>query len=171
MGNIWARIAAGTAVILVIIIGLSFIPAGGEQNSEEPEPKKEETEDRQKTYQDVIEEDDKRLRAEPQPEQKKSSQQTESGESTQQQEPRQFVKLRPEEETQARRLYEHAINQRKMARLPGTGYGHMVDYCRKIIEKFPGSKYAYKARRMLGEVPERYRSRYDITEEEISGKR
>jgi len=47
-------------------------------------------------------------------------------------------------------------------------YKLMVDYCRQIIEKWPGSVYAFKARRMLGEIPQRYRKQYNITEEEIN---
>jgi len=43
----------------------------------------------------------------------------------------------------------------------------MVDPCRQIIQKFPGSEFDYKARRMLADIPERYRERYKITDDEI----
>jgi hypothetical protein len=43
----------------------------------------------------------------------------------------------------------------------------MVDACRQIMQKFPGSEFDYKARRMLADIPQRYRERYKITEEEI----
>lgn len=190
MGNIWAKIAAGTAVILVIIIGLSYIPADN-QPAGQQQPRQEDSENQQKSYYDVIEEDDKRLRAEPEPQQQEktesqpdrqqcgqdetpekpedANQQSTEKEPAEQQQRREFVELNQAEKTQAQRLFENALQQRKMARLPGTSYGHMVDYCRQIIEKFPGSEYAWKARRMLGEVPERLRHRYDITEDEIAG--
>jgi hypothetical protein len=60
-----------------------------------------------------------------------------------------------------------AITHRKMGRLPGMSYGQMVEYCRQIIEKYPGSEFEYKARRMLGEVPRQQWDRYKITQEEI----
>ena len=59
------------------------------------------------------------------------------------------------------------LQHRKIGRLPGTGYKTMVDCCRQIIEKFPGSAYSYKAKRMLADIPEHYRRRYKITDEEI----
>jgi outer membrane biosynthesis protein TonB len=169
---------------------LSYIPAENQQDNEQPQPEKETSSERQKSYYDVIKEDDERLRADPEPQQQEREknesqpdQQQSAGqeqtpeepenanqpqtETEQEQQRREFVELNQAEETQAQRLFEHALQQRKMARLPGTPYGNMVDYCRQIIEKFPGSEYAWKARRMLGEVPRRYWSRYDITEDEI----
>ena len=72
-----------------------------------------------------------------------------------------------EDQVQAQRLFEMALTQRKMARLPGIGYKQMVDYCREIIQKYPSSPEAPKARRMLGEVPESARALYNITDEEM----
>ena len=46
-------------------------------------------------------------------------------------------------------------------------YGRMVEYCRQIIKRFPGSPEAAKARRMLAEVPEHKRKIYNITNEEL----
>ncbi len=60
-----------------------------------------------------------------------------------------------------------ALAERKMARLPGMTYKRMVDYCRQIIQKWPGSEYAFKAKRMLADIPERYHQMYHITKEEI----
>ena len=42
-----------------------------------------------------------------------------------------------------------------------------VDYCREIIEKYPDSSYAPRARRMLRDIPRRYRKLYKITDEEM----
>ncbi|GAH73201.1 unnamed protein product [marine sediment metagenome] len=59
------------------------------------------------------------------------------------------------------------LSQRKMGRLPVLGYKKMVDACREIIERWPNSEYAFKAKRMLADIPARYRRQYGITEEEI----
>ena len=73
-----------------------------------------------------------------------------------------------DEKAGADQLYELAIQQRKMGRLPGVSYGAMVQYCRQIIEKYPGTEYSYKAKRMLADIPERERERYHITDDEIN---
>ena len=79
----------------------------------------------------------------------------------------QFKELSQEDELQAQKLFEWALAQRKMGRLPGMSYKKMVDACREIIERWPESEYAFKAKRMLADIPERFRSRYNITKEEI----
>jgi hypothetical protein len=107
-----------------------------------------------KTFYDTIAEDDKRLRADIKTTKPEKKQQEET-------------ELSPED-LQAEKLFEMALAQRKMARLPGISYKLMVDYCREIIERYPKSAYAPKARRMLGEVPEQYRQQYNITEQEIN---
>ena len=43
-----------------------------------------------------------------------------------------------------------------------------IRLCREIIEKYPKSSYAAKAKRMLGEVPQRYWKLYKITQEEVN---
>ncbi|MCK4752163.1 MAG: hypothetical protein KAS75_01860 [Planctomycetes bacterium] len=144
------------AIVIVVAVMLvnKFIAA-----KEQPKPKP-------KTFYDVIEEDDKRLRAdieEPEP--------VETEQATSQEQPEKItepVEITIEDQVQAERLFEMAITQRKMARLPGMTYGQMVNYCREIIEKYPNSPQAPKARRMLGEVPRRLWKRYKITEQEIN---
>jgi hypothetical protein len=61
------------------------------------------------------------------------------------------------------------MTERKMGRLPGIrlGYKNMVDHCREIIRRWPDSKYAFNAKRLLADIPERYRKMYNITKEEI----
>lgn len=79
----------------------------------------------------------------------------------------QFKELSIEDEVQAQKLFEMAMFHRKSGRLPVMSYKKMVGYCREIIERWPDSEYAFKAKRMLADIPERYRKMYDITEEEI----
>ncbi len=119
-------------------------------------------EDKPKTFQKVIAEDDKRLRAPIKPQAAQTE--TTTGE-TEVNEP-QFVELTIEEEYQAQKLFENALAQRKMGRLPIMNYKPMIDLCRQIIDQFPGSEYAAKARRMLADIPEEYRKRYGVTDEE-----
>ncbi len=46
-------------------------------------------------------------------------------------------------------------------------YKRGVDMCRAIIRDYPGTEYAHEARQMLRQVPERHRSRYNITDEDM----
>jgi hypothetical protein len=78
-----------------------------------------------------------------------------------------FRELNQIEKIEAERLLSVALTHRKMGRLQGIGLNTMVQTCRQIIEKFPGSEYEFKAKRMLGDIPERFRGRFNITEEEI----
>ena len=73
-----------------------------------------------------------------------------------------------DEKAGAEQLFELAMAQRKMGRLPGVSYGAMVQYCREIIQKYPGTEYAYKAKRMLADIPADQRERYHITDDEIN---
>ena len=119
---------------------------------------------KKKTYRDVIEEDDRRLRAEPdiekQPEAEEGvEEETEPVELV-------FVELSIEDQVQAEKLFEMALLFRKQGRLPKIGsYKMMVDTCRRIIKEFPGSTFSYKAKRMLGDLRPRDRKRYGVTDE------
>ena len=173
--NTWLKIAIWIAVVLIVIIVIGkFLPSN---RPAQPE----------KTYYDVIKEDDARLRAEPniketvkavpmsrvrpiapanQPGQQVNPQQikiTPAVDKTQ----LKFKTLEIEEEVEAQKLFEMALTSRKIGRLPVLTYGNMVNYCREIIQRFPGSEYDFKARRMLADIPEEYRSQYKITTDEI----
>lgn len=164
MSTFWLKIAALVIVVVILIVLVNaFWPS-----ESEPKPKP-------KTFYDIIEDDDRRLRADPQPPEPTTTEQPDPN-ATQQQmaekEPAEppkpvFKELSEIEEIEAQRLFEYAIQQRKIGRLPGPGYKPMVDACREIMRKFPGSEFDYKARRMLADIPERYRQRYKITKEEI----
>jgi len=68
---------------------------------------------------------------------------------------------------QAQKLYQMAETEFKIARKPLMSYKRCVNYCREIIQKWPDSAEAAKARVLLRRVPERYRSQYNITDEEM----
>ena len=157
MNTFWLKIAALAVVVVGLIILVSVFSGSGE-----PKPKP-------KTFYDVIEQDDRRLRAEPEPE----VEQTPTVKKINKSEPDkpkpkpQFKELTPEDQMQAEKLFEMALTHRKMGRLPGMTFKKMVDYCRQIIERWPDSVYAFKARRMLRDIPQRHRELYKITDEEM----
>ena len=155
MNAFWLKIAGIVIVILGVIVLINVF------SSSKPEV---EGEHKPKTYYEQIREDDERLRADPKPKQPPVGKQGPEAEEPVKPE---FKELSQEDELQAQKLYEWALTQRKMGRLPGLGYKKMVDACREIIQKYPDSEYAFKAKRMLADIPVRYRPQYGITEEEI----
>ncbi len=167
MNTFWLKIAGIAVAVLGVIILINVFSS----SKPEPQPKPKE-----KTFRDQIEEDDRRLRADPQyigppktttPVQ--PTNQTQTVEPTRTVEPPKpkFRELSEIENIDAEQIFNNAIQFRKIGRLPGPRYKVMVDACRLIIQKYPGSEWAWKAKRMLGDIPESYRSRYKITEEEI----
>jgi TolA-binding protein len=148
-------------ILAVIVIAIVVLVRKFSGPSERP---------KNKSFQDVVAEDDRRLRAdieEPQQISERSSEEAKQIEQQAREVQEQHEEIPIEDQVQAQRLFEMALAQRKMARLPGITYKLMVDYCREIIQKYPNSPEAPKARRMLGEVPERYREIYNITDEEM----
>jgi len=162
MNTFWLKIAG----FVIVVIGLIILVNKFSSSESEPKPEP-------KTFYDVITEDDKRLRADIEsPQTEKTEPIAPTTQPTKSEPTVKAVKPQPEEMTledqvQAERLFEMALMQRKVGRLPGMGYKQMVDYCREIIEKYPQSPYAPKARRMLRDIPERYRKQFNITDEEM----
>ena len=158
MDSFWVKTAIFVCVIggLFFVVKKYFVPAVMEVEDA-------------RSITDVWREDDKRLRAEPkqQPTVNRESEQTEKTAEQVQPAPA-FRQLDEIEMVDAERLFEIAIQHRKMGRMGGIGFKQMVDYCRQIIGKYPDSLYAYKARRLLGEVPRRFWERYGITEQEVN---
>ncbi|MHC4172502.1 MAG: hypothetical protein ACYTBX_07505 [Planctomycetota bacterium] len=164
MNTFWLKIAGLAVAVVGVIVGIAVFTS-----SEPKEGHERETELKEKTVYDQWEEDDKRLRVEPQHQEPPAT--TPSVQQTTPVAPPkpEFKKLNEIEEIQAQRLFEAAMTERKMGRLPGIrlGYKNMVDHCREIIRRWPDSKYAFNAKRLLADIPERYRKMYNITKEEI----
>lgn len=165
MNTFWLKIAGLGVVVVGLIILVNVLSSS--KTEPEPEPK---------TFWDQVEEDDKRLRADPQfkepPETNATVQPSNQNQIVEQPKPvqppkPQFRELSEIESIDAEKLFETAVQFRKIGRLPGPRYKTMVDCCRQIIQRYPGSEYAFKAKRMLADIPERYRERYKITDEEI----
>lgn len=68
---------------------------------------------------------------------------------------------------QAQRLYQMAEVEFRIARKPLMSFKRCVDYCREIINKFPDSPEAAKARVLLRKMPSRERERWKVTDEEM----
>ncbi|MHC4752204.1 MAG: hypothetical protein ACYTFW_20320, partial [Planctomycetota bacterium] len=175
MNTFWLKIAGAVVGIVLVVVGISFLKSLTDSKPKEP----------QQTIYDTFDADEKRLRAEPEfnepPKTNTSAQPPKTSTTTQppsqtveQTEPIEppkprFKKLSEIEEIQAQKLFNVAIQERKMGRLPGIrlGYKKMVDHCREIIQRWPDSIYAFQAKRMLADIPERYHKMYNITKEEI----
>lgn len=178
MNTFWLKVAgiAVVAVLVIVVIGMFSGGAG------EPEPKPEE-----KGFYDQVERDKEKFLTEPQPVEQQNQQppaQTDTPvanqtdvQPTQPLQPTQpvqepakpvtlyFKPLNEIDEVEASRYLNAAAPARSMGRLQ-IGYKNMVDNCRRIIQKWPDSWYAYRAQQMLIDIPERYHRQYNITEQE-----
>ena len=112
-----------------------------------------------KTFYNAVREDEARLRADVDIAKSQTKELVEAVKSK-------FKELSEIEAIEAERLFEVAVMARSMGRTQ-TGFKLMVDTCRQMIGKFDGSEYAFKAKRMLADIPERYRQRYKITDKEM----
>jgi type IV secretory pathway VirB10-like protein len=161
MKTLWLKIA----IVAVVIVGV-IVLAGKFTSWSRPQPQ---PEPQEKTVYDVWEQDEKRLLAEPKPKEPPPSTELAQPGSDQPPEPvlPEFEELSEIEKIDAEKLLNVAVQHRKMGRLGGIGLNTMVECCRQIIQKYPDSIYAFKAKRMLADIPERYRARYNITQDEI----
>ena len=175
MNTFWLKIAA-LAVVVVIVIVLIGVFSSSEKSRPAAESANE-PETKQKTFYDQVEKDKEKFLAEPQPVKEQVREQNQPADNQTPAEPvRPAVKpaqlyFRPLSEIdniEAERLLNVAVPGRSIGRLPiATDYQLMVEPCRQIISKWPDSWYAYNAKKMLIDMPERLRPRYKITKEEL----
>jgi len=186
MNTLWLKIAgiAVAALILVVVVA-NYV---GEEKPKAPAQRPSvET----KTVYDTWKEDDKRLNAPlPSPNQPAAQPQTpqtpaapesasvqppSTGQAPAQApvvppQPQGQLKFKPigeEQQVRADELWQRVLAGRKMGRLPIIPYGDMVRYCRQILSEFPGSEYAYKAKRALADIPESAQRQYNVTPQEL----
>ncbi|MGB2808625.1 MAG: hypothetical protein WBC22_12850 [Sedimentisphaerales bacterium] len=171
MNTFWLKIAGGAIAVVALIILINVF------SSSEPEPPPIE----EKGFSQQVETDKKKFLAKPQAvDPAKQNEQT-----TKQADPNQpvktiiqipkppepvtlyFVELSEIDEIEAERLLNVAVPARSIGRLPMTGFKLMVDNCRMTISRWPESWYAYRAKQMLADMPQRFWSRYKVTEEEV----
>jgi len=172
MNTFWLKVA-GVLVVVVAIGAFVMWMRSGIEEAQHPEV----------TFYDMVEKDRKELLAEPntkdltsQPAQSQAPTVSEPNESTQPNEPQlqkaepvtfYFTQLDETEQIEAEQLLAMIPTGRSIGRLPMTGYNLMVETCRQIMGRWPGSIYDYKARRALNQMPERFRQRYRITDQEL----
>lgn len=172
MNTFWLKIAGLAAVIVGLIIIVNVFWQPGEK------PKQP-----QKTFYEQAEEDRQRFLAEPkavdsQGEKPVSGQgQAAQNETvTEGVKPAEkpskptelyFTELSEEERIEAESLLNVAVPGRSIGRLPMTGFGLMVDNCRRIIQRWPDSWYAYRAKQLLADMPPRFQKQYRVTREEL----
>ncbi len=162
MNTIWLKIAAaGVIVVAVLIVGSRFV---SDKPSVAPSP---DEPDRPRTVYDSFERDDREFGVQDKPGEELAQEiaPAEEAPAAQDAQPT-FEKLSIEEEVQAQRLHAMALEERKRSRLPMMTPKLMVDYCREIIQRWPTSEYAFQAKRMLADIPDRYRKMYDVTDQE-----
>jgi len=163
MNTFWLK-AAGIAVVglILLVVGAQFFGGDRETSPTESDWVGMET----KSFTRQVEEDRERLGAEPKPidppvkeeppqpvpDPGTRAQPAELADSS---EPTViYVKpLQDFEELAAQRLWNTAMPGRSIGRLPMTGYNLAVKGCSEIIQRWPDSKYAFMAMRLLNDIP------------------
>jgi len=192
MNTIWLKLAAvAVALVVVLIVGSKFM-----SNDSTPAPAKSEPE-QPKTIYDMADRDKQMMEepkpAEPEPQPEPAVEQAEqptpsqpappAPAATQQPAPpasnvvlpssitratpMYFKPMSEMEDIEAQRLLPMATTGRSIGRLPVTHFKLMVDACRQILQKWPDSWYAFRAKQMLEDMPERFRPNYKVTEQEL----
>ncbi|MCP4607643.1 MAG: hypothetical protein GY845_02855 [Planctomycetes bacterium] len=180
MNTFWLKIMGLAVLALAVIIAIGFFMPGADSESPEAE-----SEEPQKTFYDQAEEDKQKFLTEPQAlDSQTKTPAAEQSPPTENQTPVQtapkaieppkpaqptivyFKELGEIEQIEAEKLLNVAVPGRSIGRLPMTGFKLMVDSCRTIIRRWPNSHFAYRAKQLLADLPERYQKRYQVTEEE-----
>lgn len=178
MNTFWLKIMGLAVLAVVVIILISVFTSGTDSAPRE-------TKQPEKNFYDQVEEDKQRFLTAPQAQDSQSqtpiAEQTPPAENqtTDQTAPAAIAPPEPArpvllyfkepgeiEQIEAERLLNVAVPGRSIGRLPMTGYKLMVDNCRTIISRWPQSSYAYRAKLLLADLPERYQMRYQVTEKE-----
>lgn len=168
MNTFWLKMAGFVVVVVGVIILVNVFSTS--KSELEPEPRS-----KPKTFYDVAEKDKQRFLSKPKPadlaEQRPQRQPAEKQVSADVPTPEPVKiycrELSEIDKVEAERLLNVAVPGRSIGRLPMTGFKLMVDNCRRIIRRWPDSWYAYRAKQMLADMPQRFHKRYKVTEEEL----
>jgi hypothetical protein len=170
MNTFWLKLAGVLVVVVAIGAWVMWLRSGIEE-AQKPE----------RTFSDMVKKDSKEILGEPsakdltshpaQPQTPGTAEPNKSVQPVEQPSPEPitlyFTQLDETEQIEAEQLLAMVPTGRSLGRLPMTGFNLMVENCRQIIGKWPGSIYDYKARRALNQIPERFRERYNITQQEL----
>ena len=161
MSAFWLKMAGFAVVIAAIVIAVSFLSS---PEAEEEIPVVFEQEARQVETPEAEEVEVVRQEATEQPERRKRPTRPSRPRVVREQ-----IEIVEGEEVnpQAEKLYQMAVIESKIARKPMMTYKKMVDYCRQLIQDYPDTKYAKRARQLLRQMPERERRKYNVTNEEM----
>jgi len=174
MSTFWLKIAGFAVVIVGVIILIGYFSGSETKTSPASESKP-------KTYWEQVEQDREKFLSEPESVEDAQKQEAMLEQNhvarkavqpaKEQTQPTEritlyFKELSEIDKIEAERLLNVAVPGRSIGRLQ-TGFKLMVDSCRQIIERWPDSWYAYRAKQMLADMPPRYQERYDVTEEEL----
>lgn len=171
MDTSWLKIAVFVVVVVVVIVGVKMAIGPKEGKPKEPA----------KTIYDMAKKDKQELLAAPSAKDFEHSGAAESAQGQEEQaapaaaEPERatepmvlyFTEVPEEEGFEAQNIVATIPSWRTIGRMPFTGYNIMVESCRLLMSRWPGSKYDYMARRALSQVPQRYWGRYKITADEV----
>jgi len=165
MNTFWLKIAGLAVLVLVVIVAVNVLSPSGSEPKAEHQPQ---------TLGESAARDRNKFLAKPKPVETGKQESGTSGRQSTRHLPKPhktvtlyFKVLSEIDKIEAERFLDVAVPGRSIGRLPMTGFTLMVPNCRRIIERWPDSWYAYRARQMLADIPRRFRSRYHITEEEI----
>ncbi len=165
VNTFWVKIAALAVVIFVVILGITLLMPSEQDEPQQPP----------KTIYDMAQKDKEELLAAPSEQDFADDSQSAQEDAPAATEPRQpaepivlyFKDVSEIEKFEADRLMQMIPSWRTIGRMPFTGYNVMVESCRVLMNRWPGTRYDYMARRALGQIPERYLGRYQITKEDI----
>ncbi len=165
MDTFWLKAAAVIVVIAAVFVGYTLLKPAEQEKPKEPP----------KTIYDMARQDREELLAEPDVNDFKNNESTENA-PQKGAEPEKsaaptvlyFKEVSEIESIQAENILANIPSFRTIGRMPFTGYKAMVESCRLLIRRFPGTIYDYKARRAMTEIPQQYWGRYKITDEEVS---
>ena len=162
MNTFWVKVAVLAVVIFAVVIGITLLMP----------PKQEQP---PKTIYDMAEKDKKELLAAPSEKDFTDDSQSVQEDAPAAAEPQPpaepivlyFKEVSEIESIDAENILANIPSFRTIGRLPFTGYKAMVESCRQLSQRYPGTIYDYKARRALAQMPERYMGRYRIKKEEL----
>jgi hypothetical protein len=152
MDSFWLKVIVAVIVVVGAVIGINMLMPERQDQPKEPP----------KTIYDMARQDRKELLAEPNTGDYENASQTETGPVT-----LYFKEVSEIESIDAENILANIPSFRTIGRLPFTGYKAMVESCRLLIRRYPGTIYGYKARRALAQIPQQYWGQYGITDEEV----
>jgi len=164
MKAFWLKMALLCVLALGLVVLVNVFPSRQEPAAQTQQPdRREQTSQTTEELQQARREREKRR----QQSKAQTAQQQQALPEQQKQQPPARQTQQQQLNPQAEMLYQLAVKHEKMAHLPMMTFKKPVDYCREILERYPNSPQAPKARKLLREMPERYRKMYNITDEEM----